>query len=190
MHIDYQNLTVKQLLKKLKQGKGMPGSGCAATLSALMGIAILQSVCKISLTKKENGNKEALQNALTFLEEQSIPELTVLMQQDADAVETMLQDKNITPELTTTPIDICKECLDALEIGLEIFDSSFTPMLADSATALTLIDSTIRATLFISQENLKGKEQPTLSKRVTMLEKKYIAVKEMVNKRLYKSSNI
>lgn len=177
----YTNRKVGDFLQLIGQGKGMPGSGCAAALSALMGISLLQSACKITLNK-ENYSKshKVLADALQLLTNNHLPTLTKLMQQDADAVQAFLKEKKISEELTATPMLICKNSIEALEIGVQVFDNTFAPMLGDSATALSLLDSAANATLFICKQNARQAELP---ESLIAVQKRYEAIKIEVDKR-------
>ncbi|MEZ5018158.1 MAG: cyclodeaminase/cyclohydrolase family protein [Flavipsychrobacter sp.] len=177
----YNNTTTAAFLQRLSQGKGMPGSGCAAAFSALMGISILQSVCKITLKKTDyTDSYPQLDKALQLLNQQYYPQLEVLMQQDADAVTDMLKN-TITKELTTTPIAISKSCIDVLKTALEVFDNTYQPMLGDSATAIAMINSAINATLFISKANTR--KNNTLKSEVERIEEEYLQLKHEVSRR-------
>lgn len=183
MSEQYLHTTTTNFLAQLGRGKGMPGSGCAAAYAALMGISVLQSVCKITLKKvAHTQSRELLNSAYQELTEQHLPALEQLLQQDADAVSAML-NKNYTDALTTTPIAICNHSIASLKIALTIFDNTYRPMLGDSAAALAMIDGTIKATLFISQSNTR--QNPKLKAEVEKMAATYLLLQPKIEKRLH-----
>ena len=193
MNKQYETLRVNELLNELGKGEGMSGSGGAAALSALMGAELLVSVCRITLQKEQYVEvHEEIRDVLRSLTEVHAPMLKTLMQQDVDAVRTLVKENEITDELITTPIAIGTRCFDVLQLGLVLFDKGYKVMKADVAVALSLNLSVAQSSVFITKENLavcSNRQKSDFEQQLKGLQQQYAKAVTEVNLRLSENSD-
>ncbi len=154
MHKPIIDHSIEELLQELGKGKGMPGAVGSTTVSALIGLSILESVCKITIGSKNYVNIHSKAMVTLNKLHQHQKELKRLAQQDVNAVNSMILDKKITSELSTTPFEICRICITVLEDSFFLYREAYQRMKGDTITALLMISSAATATLHISKSNL------------------------------------
>ena len=173
---DYLALPTRDLLEKYGKGSHIPGSGSAAALTALFGIEMMKTVCKLTLQKstyrKEHSQMEFI---LAQLENKYKPKLIALFEQDIkvfhrlsmlrmerDNTENPKQKEDINRKAlaeqriaTEIPIQICDICLEILGLAIAIFDRGFKSARGDSGVAISNLLSSVSGGLFIIFLNLK-----------------------------------
>jgi methenyltetrahydrofolate cyclohydrolase len=173
---DFLALPTKDLLEKYGKGSHIPGSGSAAALTALLGIEMMKTVCKLTL-QKSTYRKEHIQMEfiLTQLESKYKPKLIALFEEDIKVFHSIsmlrierdntkepkrkeeLNRKALNEQRTATeiPIQICEISLEILGLAIAIFDRGFKSARGDSGVAISNLLSSVSGGLFIIFLNLK-----------------------------------
>ncbi|HSK70586.1 MAG TPA: cyclodeaminase/cyclohydrolase family protein [Pyrinomonadaceae bacterium] len=175
-HTDFLALPTKELLEKYGKGSHIPGSGSAAALSALFGIEMMRTVCKLTLEKNTYRREHTeMKFILTQLEEKYKPHLISLFEQDIKVFHRLsmlrierdrtedskqkeeLQKKALNEQRIATeiPIQICETSLEILSLAIAVFDKGFKSARGDSGVAISNLLSSISGGLFIIFLNLK-----------------------------------
>ena len=173
---DFLALPTRELLERYGKGSHIPGSGSAAALSALFGIEMMKTVCKLTLQKEKYKNEHTrMQFILDQLENKYKPQLLSLFEQDIKVFHNLsmlrierdntsdvkrrdeLQRKALNEQRTATeiPIQICDTSLELLGFAVAIFDKGFKSARGDSGVAISNLLSSISGGLFIIFLNLK-----------------------------------
>lgn len=195
---DFLSLPATELLEEFGKGSHIPGSGCAAALSALLGIEMMKTVCKLTLQKPQYGKEHTqIQIVLEQLEKKCKPEILRLFNQDIEVFHRVstyriARDKakntknheefrrKALDELriaTEIPIQICQICFELIEIAISIFDKGFKSARGDSGVAISNLLSAICGGLFVIFLNLnsfyKSKWLDETRKRAEELMRRY-----------------
>lgn len=173
---DFLALPTKELLEKYGKGNHIPGSGSAAALSALFGIEMMKTVCKLTLQKDTYKNEHTrMQYILKQLENKYKPQLISLFEQDIKVFHNLsmlrierdkstdakrkdeLQRKALNEQRTATeiPLQICETSFEILGLAIAVFDKGFKSARGDSGVAISNLLSAISGGLFIIFLNLK-----------------------------------
>lgn len=168
-------LSTKELLLEYSKGKGMPGSGCISVLSAMSGVSLLISVCKLTLEKeKYTAVHDDIKKMMEEMEEEYLPKLQQLYNSDEALVKEMLsirlqrdyeenKEKKKQYEdaamyklriATESVADICGTCLDIIPTALFIYDHGLISARGDSAVAISNLLSTISGNLYMILFNI------------------------------------
>lgn len=196
--VDFLSLPTTELLEEFGKGSHIPGSGSAAALSALLGIEMMKTVCKLTLRKPLYEKEHTQINViLEQLEKKYKPEILRLFNQDIEVfhrVSTYRRErdkakntkkheelrKRALDELrvaTEIPIQICQICFELIEIAISIFDKGFKSARGDSGVAISNLLSAISGGLFVIFLNLnsfyKSKWVDETRKRAEELMRRY-----------------
>lgn len=196
--IDFLSLPATELLEEFGKGSHIPGSGSAAALSALLGIEMMKTVCKLTLQKPQYEKEHTqIKVILEQLEKKYKPEILQLFNKDIEAfhrVSTYRKErdkakntknyeelrKKALDELrvaTEIPIQICQICFELIEIAISIFDKGFKSARGDSGVAISNLLSAICGGLFVIFLNLnsfyKSKWLDETTKRAEDLVRRY-----------------
>ncbi|HEY9177181.1 MAG TPA: cyclodeaminase/cyclohydrolase family protein [Flavipsychrobacter sp.] len=185
------DLPAKQMLEVFSKGIGMPGSGCVAAFSALSGVHLLVSVCKLTTTKERYKDvHEEIARIQAELENTYIPRLAAIVDEDAAAVKEMLRyrilrDKETdeakqeeyrqqaTEQLkraTATMMDLCSTCLDIVPMVLEVYDVGLKSARGDTAVVFSNLLSGAASglyTVLINIKHAKGSDWATATRAET-----------------------
>lgn len=196
--VDFLSLPATELLEEFGKGSHIPGSGSAAALSALLGIEMMKTVCKLTLQKPQYEKEHTqIQVILEQLERKYKPQILQLFNQDIEVfhrVSTYRRERDkakntkIHEELrkkaldelriaTEIPIQICQICFELIEIAISIFDKGFKSARGDSGVAISNLLSAICGGLFVIFLNLnsfyKSKWLDETRKRAEELVRRY-----------------
>lgn len=173
---DFLALPTRELLEKYGKGSHIPGSGSAAALSALFGIEMMKTVCKLTLQKDTYASEHTrMEFILNQLENNYKPQLISLFEQDIKVFHNLsmlrverdkatdaktrdeLQRKALNEQRIATeiPIQICEISIEVLNFAVAIFDKGFKSARGDSGVAISNLLSAISGGLFIIFLNLK-----------------------------------
>lgn len=174
---DYLELPTRQLLEEYGAGSHIPGSGSASALSALIAIGMMQTVCKLTISKpKYVKQHKDFEYILNQLEKEYKPKIMELFKQDIvvfnlvsqhrfardnseDKKERQTHSRNALEQqkkATEIPIQICELCMEMLPLAMVIFDNGFKSARGDSGVAISNLLSAISGSLFIIFLNLKS----------------------------------
>lgn len=185
------DLPAKQMLEVFSKGIGMPGSGCVAAFSALSGVHLLVSVCKLTTTKDRYKDvHEEIARIQAELENTYIPRLTTVIDEDAAAVKEMLRYRILRDKetdeakqqeyrqqameqlkrATDTMMELCSTCLDIVPMALEVYDIGLKSAKGDTAVVLSHLLSGAASglyTVLINVKNAKGADWATATRAET-----------------------
>lgn len=168
-------LSTRDLLNEYSKGKGMPGSGCISVLSAMSGVSLLISVCKLTLAKEQySAVHDEMAKVKSELEEEYLPKLNDLYNSDETLVKEMVslrlqrdyeenEQKKKEYEnaamyklrmATESVADICGTCLEIVPSALFIYDHGLLSARGDSAVAMSNLLSTISGNLYMILFNI------------------------------------
>lgn len=174
------DMPAKEMLELFGKGIGMPGSGCVAAFSALSGVHLLVSVCKLTTSKERYASvHEDIARIQSELENIYIPRLAAVMDDDAAAVKEMLRYRILRDKetddaekeeyrqqaieqlkrATDTMTDLCGTCLDIIPMALEVYDIGLKSARGDTAVVLSNLLSAAASglyTVLINVKNAKG----------------------------------
>ncbi|NOQ75432.1 MAG: hypothetical protein GQ574_25705 [Crocinitomix sp.] len=178
--IDYLKLPTYELLEKFGEGSHVPGSGSAAAFSGLLGVELMKTVCKLTISRTEDKYVKVRREFEIILEqvEKAKIELIELFQEDAecfnqvsqyrfkrDAAKKNKDDKEVSKfkkiendlmkEATEIPLKIARTCLSITDYGFIIFDKGFQSARGDSGVAISNLLSAISGSLFVTLLNIK-----------------------------------
>ncbi len=182
--IDYLKLPTDELLEKFGEGSHVPGSGSAAAFSGLLGIELIRTVCKLSITRTEKKYfelKPEFQEILRLVDEAKI-ELIALFQKDAEcfnmvSINRVKRDQykktgneklsakharienDLMKQATEIPIEIAKVCLRMVDYGFFIFEKGFQSARGDSGVAISNLLSATSGALFVTLLNIKTRRK-------------------------------
>lgn len=174
---DYLAIPAGELLEAYGAGSHIPGSGSAAAFSALIGIEMMRTVCKLTLAKEAYQDKRGrFEFILAELDTKFKPLLLELFRQDVsifnqvsifrfqrDRAETEEQ-KNHWEQLqrdelrkaTEIPIQVSKAAFEMLPYAFALFDQGYKAVRGDSGVAISNLLSAISGALFIIFLNLRS----------------------------------
>lgn len=171
------DMPVKELLAEFGKGKGMPGSGGATILSAMAGIQLLVSVCKLTRDKERYSDfHEDMAAIQSTLETKYLPLLAQLMEEDRQAVHDMLRqrilrDKVTDPDkkrehkekaiaqlqtATDSMLTFCRICLDIIPMALQVYRDGQKSAKGDTIVALSNLLSGASSGLFTALVNIQN----------------------------------
>ncbi len=172
------DLTVRKLLKKFGKGNHKPGSGSAAAFQGILSSNLIVTVISLTLDperiKYYKESKEQLGNYKKILENDFIPRLEILFEDDSvqfDKVIKLRDLRNKTLEsveknnyeqkhlnqlmiATEIPIEIAKLCIDISKIAGFVFNNGFQSARGDSCVARSSSLSAIQGCISIIDLNL------------------------------------
>lgn len=180
IEINYLDLPAIELLKKFGEGSHVPGSGSAAAFSGLLGVELMNTVCKLTLTREEEKYvkvRREFEIMLGIINEKR-DELIQLFQEDArcfnqvsilrserdelkkkgkikEAEKVARQENEMMKEATEIPLKISRTCLTLVEYAFVIFDKGFQSARGDSGVAISNLLSAISGSLFVTLLNIK-----------------------------------
>lgn len=177
LEINYLDLPAGELLEKFGEGSHVPGSGSAAAFSGLLGVELLRTVCKLTMTREEEKYvklRSRFQLILEDIDKHKI-KLIELFQQDAEifnkvSVNRRLRDladnkkeKNkysrlankFLKEATNIPLEISETCLILVDYGFTIFQEGFQSARGDSGVAISNLLSAVSGSLFVTLLNIR-----------------------------------
>lgn len=164
------------MFDELGKGKGMPGSGCVSLISAISGLQLLMSVCKLTLAKdKYEHVHEELSKIVSDLDEDYLPKLTRLCDEDVAIVHELfrirgLRDKETDEakkeeykkqalaqlrKATESVADICGTCLDIIPGALFVYDKGLKSAKGDAAVVICNLLATVAGALYMTLFNIK-----------------------------------
>ncbi len=176
---DYLAKPTSELLEEFGKGNHIPGSGSAAILSALLGIEMMRTVIKLTISKEEYKNvHEGFKHHLSTIEEYK-PKLTTLFNDDIREFHKVsfhrrkrdiAYNDHLTDEYekhrklaieqlkiaTEIPLEVCRINLTLINIALVVFDNGFKSARGDSGVAISNLLSAISGSLYIIFLNLKS----------------------------------
>lgn len=178
--IDYLKLPANELLEKFGEGSHVPGSGSASAFSGLLGIELMKTVCKLTISRDEDKYVKVRREISIILEqvEKSKVELIKLFQEDAEcfnqvSIHRTQRDKakangnkkeadriarlenELMKEATEIPLKIARTCLGLIDYGFVIFDKGFQSARGDSGVAISNLLSAISGSIFVTLLNIK-----------------------------------
>lgn len=178
--IDYLKLPTNELLDKFGEGSHVPGSGSAAAFSGMLGVELIKTVCKLTISREEDKYVKVRREISIVLEqvEQSKIELIKLFQEDAECFSQVSIYRNqrdqakedgnkkeadriarlendLMKEATEIPLKIARVCLSLIDYGFLIFDKGFQSARGDSGVAISNLLSAISGSLFVTLLNIK-----------------------------------
>lgn len=178
--LQYLELPANELLERFGEGNHVPGSGSAAAFSALLGIELMKTVCKLTLTREQEKyiqNRTKFRSILDQLSEAK-QELIGLFQKDAETFNLVSEyrvkrdeakkvgDKTSERrnarlaneklrEATVIPLEIARTCLRIIDFGFTIFDEGFQSARGDSGVGISNLLSSISGSLFVTLLNIR-----------------------------------
>lgn len=182
--INYLNdLSANQLLEKFGEGSHIPGSGSAAAFSGLLGLELMKTVCKLTLTREEDKYvkiRAEIQIILNSIEKTQM-ELISLFHEDAncfgevsklrtdrdlakkredkkEADKLARQETELMKTATEIPLKIARTCLSLMDYAFTIFDKGFQSARGDSGVAISNLLSAISGSLFVTLLNIKTRK--------------------------------
>lgn len=189
--IDYLKLPTDELLQKFGEGNHVPGSGSAAAFSGLLGVELLKTVCKLTLTREQERYVKVRRDVELMLEkiEESRKNLVNLFQEDAEcfnkvSIYRMQRDEarnnennkeadkiarlenELMKEATEIPLKIARECLTLVDFGFSIFEIGFQSARGDSGVAISNFLSAISGSLFVTLLNIKTRRESAWTKKL------------------------
>ncbi len=189
--IDYLKLPTDELLQKFGEGSHVPGSGSAAAFSGLLGVELLKTVCKLTLTREQERYVKVRRDVELMLEkiEESRENLVNLFQADAEcfnkvSIYRMQRDEarnnennkeadkiarlenELMKEATEIPLKIARECLTLVDFGFSIFEIGFQSARGDSGVAISNFLSAISGSLFVTLLNIKTRRESAWTKKL------------------------
>ncbi len=189
--IDYLKLPTDELLQKFGEGSHVPGSGSAAAFSGLLGVELLKTVCKLTLTREEDKYTKVRREIEIILEkiEESRQKLINLFQDDAEcfnqvSIYRTQRDKakkndnkkeaeriarlenDLMKEATEIPLKIASECTTLVDYGFSIFEIGFQSARGDSGVAISNFLSAISGSLFVTLLNIKSRRESAWTKKL------------------------
>lgn len=184
LNIDYLKLPTNELLEKFGEGNHVPGSGSAAAFSGLLGIELMKTVCKLTISRSEEKYVKVRKEIQLILEriEQSKLDLIELFQEDAncfhqvsvyrskrdkakkigddpEANKMARKENDLMKEATEIPLKISRLCLSLVDYGFVIFDKGFQSARGDSGVAISNLLSAISGSLFVTLLNIKTRRK-------------------------------
>lgn len=178
--IDYLKLPANELLDKFGEGSHVPGSGSAAAFSGMLGVELMKTVCKLTISREEEKYVKVRREISIVLEqvEKSKVELIKLFQEDAvcfnqvsihrtqrdkakadgdkkEADRIARLENELMKEATEIPLKIARTCLSLIDYGFVIFDKGFQSARGDSGVAISNLLSAISGSLFVTLLNIK-----------------------------------
>lgn len=182
--IDYLSLPTNVLLEKFGEGSHVPGSGSAAAFSGLLGVELMKTVCKLTLTRQEEKYVKIHLEIKLILEKvlDSKVDLIKLFEEDArcfnkvsllrverdkakEAGDKKLADKISRQEneqmkiATEIPLKIARTCLGLIDFGFTIFEKGFQSARGDSGVAISNLLSAVSGSLFVTLLNIKTRRK-------------------------------
>lgn len=189
--IDYLKLPTDELLQKFGEGSHVPGSGSAAAFSGLLGVELLKTVCKLTLTREQERYIKVRRDVELMLEkiDESRENLVNLFQEDAEcfnkvSIYRMQRDEarnngnikeadkiarlenELMKEATEIPLKIARECLTLVDFGFSIFEIGFQSARGDSGVAISNFLSAISGSLFVTLLNIKTRRESAWTKKL------------------------
>lgn len=190
-----------RLLDELGAGKASPGSGCAATLMALIACKMIVTVCSKSSEKQELANNFAI---FEFIKEkvkiEIEPRFKVLFDLDAQGFEKVVELR-ITRDGESDPIhrarlarkanaqletvsnltiELIERSFDILGYSITIFDTGWPHVRGDSGVAISASIAAITSGIFILGLNLKTlKSRKFAQDNAAMCETYYARLREL-----------
>ena len=188
---DFLTLPTNELLEKFGQGRHIPGSGSAAAFSGLLAVELMKTVCKLTISRKEEKYvilRREFTIILELLEKETKPKLIELFQNDIKVFNELsqlrihrdeakqLKDKkkemrfarlanNKLKEATEIPLEIAKTCLGTVDYAFTIFEKGFQSARGDSGVAISNLLSAVSGSLFVTLINIRtGKTSKWLKK--------------------------
>lgn len=174
---DLLELSAKQILSEFGKGIGMTGSGAVTILSAMGGVQLLVSVCKLTCGKERyRQHHEEVTTIQQKLEEEYLPLLNKIMADELDIVQTMLRNrikrdketdaakkqeyKDLASvhleQATDSMLTFCKTCLDIIPMALHIYNTGVKSAKGESGVALSNLLSGASSGLFTALLNIKS----------------------------------
>jgi len=201
--LKYLELPTTELLNKFGKGSHIPGSGSASSLSALIGLELIKTVC--ILTKKKEAYSSVhneMDYILTLLETKFKPKLIDLFYQDSIefgkvSKKRMLRDLERDAKLkerygreaaeqlrtaTEIPIEVCNVCFELLAFAISIFDQGYKATRGDAGVAISNLLAAVAGSLFVILLNIKTAKKSNWSetkrKETEELTRQYLKVQK------------
>ncbi|MFS4466709.1 cyclodeaminase/cyclohydrolase family protein [Maribacter sp. 2210JD10-5] len=170
------DLPANKLLNEFGKGGHIPGSGSAAALSALVGLELVRTVCKLTRKKPQYSDVHA---QMKFIEEEleskykpqviqifyndsiefgKVSDLRVLRDKEVDKSKKEKLGREAAEQLrkaTEIPIELCKMCFKLMEYAIAIFDNGYKATRGDAGVAISNFLSAISGTLFVIMLNIR-----------------------------------
>ena len=182
------DLPARQMLNEFGKGIGMPGSGSVAVISAMSGVQMLISVCKLTIGKERYAAVHSeMAEIQKELERVYLPRLEKILYADAATVKEMLRyrilrDKETEPakkqeykqlayaqleKATDTMIDLCSVCLEIIPMALHAYEIGLKSARGDSGVVLSNLLSGASSGLYMTLINIKDAKNGswTIAKR-------------------------
>lgn len=177
MQQSYLSLSTNDLLAEFGAGKPVPGAGSAAALNGLLAAHLIDTVCKLTLSKDNYKKSHAsIQQIHARLTSVLIPELEKLLDEDAATfnkahAERLARDNapdehsrerhriaaiELLKPATAIPFKIARHCLELLDHATVVFEDGVKFARGDTGVALSTAFSGVLACVFVINLNLKS----------------------------------
>ncbi|HTJ53224.1 MAG TPA: cyclodeaminase/cyclohydrolase family protein [Cyclobacteriaceae bacterium] len=179
---NYLDLSAIDLLNDFGAGSHVPGSGAAAALTALIGVQLMLTVCKLTLKKPAYKKCHLLMEQFKHeLKTEFEPKLIQLFHKDIEVFsmvskfrkkasdesddkkkKVLLEQKQKYEVLATDiPLEISDLCLSLIQKSMQIFDVGFKSARGDSGVAIANLSAASIGSIFIVLLNIKDFKRST-----------------------------
>lgn len=169
--------STRDLLNEFGKGIGMTGGGSIAALSAMAGVQILSSVCKLTAGKEKYLTIQPdIQEIHQKLQDVYLPKLETVLDADIAAVKNMLRlriqrDKENDVEkkqvlkvqaqdalhtATDTMLQLSETCIEIMPMALFLYSRALKSAQGDSGIALSSLLSAASSGLYASLKNIQS----------------------------------
>lgn len=171
------DMPTRDLLNEFSKGIGMTGSGAVTVLSAISGVHLLVSVCKLTRNKKKYEDvHEEVKQIQEQLQDIYLPRLETLMEEDIAVVRAMLghrvrrdkaaDDKQkaehkkkadaLLKDATDSVMEFCRICLEIIPKALYVYKNGLKSAQGDTAAVLSIMLSGASSALYAVLVNIKA----------------------------------
>lgn len=169
--------STRDLLNEFGKGIGMTGGGSIAALSAMSGVQVLLSVCKLTAGREQYVNIQPdIQEIHQKLQDTYLPRLEAILDADIAAVKNMLRlrmqrDKETAAgqkeELkeqaqdalhiaTGTMLELSETCIEIMPMALFLYSRALKSAQGDSGMALSSLLSAASSGLYAALKNIQA----------------------------------
>ncbi len=199
--MSFEGETIKTFLEKMADSSPTPGGGTAAAFAGSLASALSEMVCNLTIGKEkykdvEDDIKEEREKCIEYRKK-----LTVLMDEDAHAFDTVMEAFRIPKEnegrkkaiqeaykrAASVPFTTAECCLKVVESARKIAEKGNRNSITDAASSAVLANAAFHAALFNVRINLSGIKDEEF---VRQTEKKIAMMKGNVEKILGESMHI
>jgi methenyltetrahydrofolate cyclohydrolase len=191
---DFSTLTLRQYTDILSSDAPSPGGGSAAALVAVLGVSLVEMVCRLNAKRKSNTNASLSQSHSKAAEEIR-QKLLPLMTQDAqsfDAVMKVWKEKGealqkALGQAMNVPLETADLCVRAMKIGETEIQSTSMHLISDLAESGHLLLSAFKSALLNVEINLRSLTDQTTKKKTNDIVKELTRQAETIGSTLQKS---